>query len=222
LEEKSAQPARDKNLGEKAAWVHRFLSCVPPAHWESQWGAAPEQIVGAAPKDWRNLLHDAWWNAALRADDVRWLQAIVQSAGYTSTQQQRLFIGLSPATADTLFLWLWQTEETSGDAFVQMAQLMGAHPGPWSRELSQRFLTALQKYLAGELKKGAKPQQFFWLRHSLSSVADKFSIELAADAARGWPQQPEGADYWRPAVTAFLTRLQVRADLHNEFSRAIP
>jgi hypothetical protein len=56
--------------------------------------------------------------------------------------------------------------------------------------------------------------------YSLPSLADKCAIELANQAAQGWPEESENWEQWRSTVTKFIARLQLRADIQNEFSKA--
>ncbi len=224
LEEKVSPYNRVRNLGEKAAWLQRFLERVPPSYWKIKWSATPAQVVAGAPQEWRELLIGAWWEAAKKSDDGAWLEAIATQTGLKTLGGMLNFNGLSAQNADSLALSLWEEESSnfrqSNNENGPLRAILLNHPGPWSLELSRLFLQSAREIIAKPPSNTAGNYRSpgYWLRYSLVGFADKIPVELLAEAAPGWPDDDESfGQHWAPVVSQFLARLQLRADLQAEF-----
>jgi Family of unknown function (DUF5691) len=59
-------------MGERAWTVVRTLEVVPPVHWETRFGATPEELVAAARGEWEAVLLTGWRRAAVRHGEESW------------------------------------------------------------------------------------------------------------------------------------------------------
>lgn len=213
-----------KKMGQKASWLRHFVSRVPPAHWEERFELSAAKILAGTPKEWQELLFTAWWEAAVTHGAAEWSLALLDAAD-AETLRQFSFQGLSPEHADALAAVLLQkTRLDDVHRESPLAQLMQAHPGPYGSQVGSDLLALVR----GLIKKSGNENVMtynspsWWLRMALVNLADKLPIELAAQAAQGWPDDEFFQENWAAVVSQFAARLQLRADLASEFRPIAP
>lgn len=204
-------------LGARGRWLQQFLVRIPPTHWETAFGAKPAQIVSGAPKEWREMLLGAWWQAARNYDADDWLLALVAVAPDFLGNRFSLH-GLPAGAADAVALAVVGKKPKDTDQNL-LTNVLQQHPGPWSAELAERFLTHARQVMSEnkELTNVTYGSRAYWLRSALPGFADKIPLELAATATAGWPSDDVFQENWGATLFKFATRLQLRADLHAEF-----
>lgn len=218
LVEKPASAGGDRALGERASWLRQFLLRLPPENWEARFGATAAQIVAGAPREWRDLLFGAWWDAARVHGATQWLVALVGEAP-EFIGNRFLLHGLPAAAADAVALAVIGKKAAKHTEQNLLASVLQQHPGPWSPQLARQVLTFARELISGhkDMTNVTYGTRAWWLRSALAGFADKLPVELAAEAVQGWPDDDLFRENWGVTVHNFTTRLQLRADLHAEF-----
>jgi hypothetical protein len=195
------EPKPPHGIGERAWWLRQMVAAVPPASWSAHWDRpAGELLAAARAGDDGDTLVGAWMDAAVRARDADWAEALLR----TLAHEER--IGIVHPLAAVL----------PADRLEPLVlERIGAHrPGPtntaaqmlqvarfaWSPALTRALLAHFPSpltpvdYFARELLRGAAPYM-----HPATAVA---VLREQGDVHEG----------------PWVDLLHLRATLHQAFS----
>ncbi len=207
------RPPANLKVGERAWWFAQVLSFVPPRTWSAAWNRRPLQILDPIRKhEWEEALLLGWSEAALRAQDAEWLEALV-NYHFRSGDQKRLmdlFPRLPAPLQDRLAISLLR--EYSSLAPDQNASLfLSACRHPWSRELTQAVTSAICQ----TLQKGDLPP-WRWEK-LLRDIPPYFHPDLliaSIDNIAAALAKKEAGD---PYVSGLLAMLEFRLTMRQAF-----
>jgi hypothetical protein len=133
------RPPAGTRLGENAWCFTQVLSFVPPQVWSGAWNRHPAQILDAARKhEWEEALMEGWKEAALRAQDAEWLEAMANYEFKNGSEKRLLewFPRLPASIKERLVVSLLR--EHPSLSYEQNASLfLAACRHPWGPDLTQ-------------------------------------------------------------------------------------
>jgi hypothetical protein len=212
-------------VGKRAFWLAHVLSLVPPDHWSTRFGAAPDSLVaaGGAAGEWSGALLEGWARAAVRFRDAAWAAAL-WDAGRASTAPaelrpllSELLAVLAPGDRSARVEQLFADPPESG--LLTLAAALGMLAAPWSPDFARRYL-ARARQAAGRVASSETAGNDPW-RPTLSSAARVLPPEVFADALAPWPVNgAEGASWaqkaWARAIDELTDILRLRQTLWKE------
>jgi hypothetical protein len=212
-------PAGSK-FGEKAWCLAQILSFVPPRTWSAAWNKRPIQILDAIRKhEWEAALLEGWKEAALRAADADWLEALVNH-DFKSGEQKRLidfFPRLPVPVKERLVISLLR-EYPSLSYDQPVSLFLSACRHPWSPNLTQSVTACLcQTLQKGDLQpwrweKLLRDIPPFFNANLLAPTIDRLAAALRKKET-GNPFAATGD----PFAAALLSTLEFRLTLHQAF-----
>jgi hypothetical protein len=219
-----------RGLGERAWWLTQILSLVPPAHWESRFGADPASIVAAAKtNEWASSLCTGWTRAALLFRTAPWAAPLLawwyalepDTAGRTLPDAYRDLVRLMPqAEAEGLAMDLLRL---AGDSLTGVGvAVLDALPRPWSAQFGRLYLERLERH-ASRLRSSNPPTVPHHWQSTLATAALALPIECLDEAGRTGEVPDTGAMwarswyvYWQREWNMFSETLQIRRQLTQE------
>jgi hypothetical protein len=207
-------------VGEKAHWLAQVLSLVPPDHWSSRFGVAPDVLVTAARKgDWAAPVIGGWLAATTLFRSAAWASALWR--GYAAGADTETL----PALASQLLPLLTRDEREDlvrpllgTDEPITILAMLAALPPPWGQPFSDAFLDAVNRAL--------KAPQLSWQQiHGWKACLERAGTRLPpscftrALGLGGGPDSDEQAgNSLRRGLEAFHVILTVRRRIHQETS----
>lgn len=210
------RPPAGSPFGEKAWCFIQILSFVPPRNWAAAWNKRPLQILDTIRKhEWEAALLEGWQEAALRAQDGEWLEALVNHH-YRSGEQKRL-MGLFPRlpapVKERLLISLLREYPTL--SYDQNASLfLSTCRHPWSPDLTQ----AVTASICQNLNKGdLQPWRWEKLLRDLAPYFHPTMLEKSIERIAAALKKKESGD---PFVAGLLAMLEFRLEMHRAFHQA--
>ncbi len=145
-----------EGMGEKNAWLHQLLACVPPTNWCQATGRSAAELIAAAERsEWKPTLMSAWTAAARRHSDIDWIEAILTCNEWRNSPNTRIleqvFSCLPRARQEKLLVQLlW----AAPGPLPNPAEFLQRIDPPWGLELSHaviEFVKRETKSRAGQL-----------------------------------------------------------------------
>jgi len=220
-------------VGERAWWMMQILGCIPPSHWEGQFGLAPAALIAMAEVDkFGASLIEAWSRAAQLFDAQQWIEPLwdwwhrqTRKLKFRSTTRLDLRGDLMKHMPSTLVeskvlpMMLNHTLPENAD----WKDLLSGLPSPWSSEFSNTYLQTLRSHIAS-LKLGSKnyyPYMDAWFE-TLETAATQLPPACFAAALATWPL-PEDESWqhqqWHEQLQTFTNTLRIRQRLLEEFKK---
>ncbi|HET9960123.1 MAG TPA: DUF5691 domain-containing protein [Polyangiaceae bacterium] len=150
LEREGVVESPPQGTGRRQWWLAQILAAVPPAHFQTRFRAAPEQLVQAAQEhELKTALLDGFTAAALRHESQAWYaplwDAAIRTGALSSNSNYRLvtdpIAALSPRlrAEEAAPRMLALIEGGASDRLQHFAR-------PWPNSISLIFLKALTTY----------------------------------------------------------------------------
>jgi len=209
------RPPAGSSFGEKAWCFIQILSCVPPGAWCSAWNKRPQQILDTVRKhEWEAALLEGWQEAALRAHDAEWLEALVNHA-YRNGEQKRLmdlFPRLPAAVKERLIISLLRDYPSL--SYDQNASIfLSTCRPPWSPALPQ----SVAAVICHALQKGdLQPWRWEKLLRDIPPFFHPGLLEPSIERIAAALKKKEGGD---PFVDNLLAALEFRLEMHRAFNQ---
>ena len=209
-------------FGQKQGWLWFILSSVPPATWSKRWVAKPAEILEAVRKnEFENVLVSAWAQAAARAGDAAWAEAVVASELMTVMEWGRPDLAaelqslLPDMRRESIILEFLQSRSDARHADDPVAlTLLQAHERPWSPTLAR----AVVEHVREMIRK--PPRANYWQGSAmLREAALRTPPAMLDELAAGWPEKEKDWDRWKGVVDEFLSTVQFRRDMLEEVRR---
>jgi hypothetical protein len=219
-------------IGERAWWMLQVMACIPPAYWEQQFGATPNELITAANTNkWGNSLIEGWSEAAQLHHETHWIEPLwdwwhqqqgnKKSSGLTTTDmRQTLIILLSAQDAERKVQQLFVNSSLSGNA--DWEEQLEELPKPWSTEFGERYLLELRNYIE-TLKPGTRsyPYNDSWYQ-SISIAARALPPSCFAAALKPWTL-PDNQNWqiaqWQQELDSCMETLRLRQRLIEEITK---
>ncbi|HAA32180.1 MAG TPA: hypothetical protein DCE56_36380 [Cyanobacteria bacterium UBA8553] len=211
-------------LGEKAWKILQIVAATPLSVWYEIKGELPSEWIQAAKRsEWDRTLIDGWAVAALRQQNVEWVEALLSVHGnfngylVPSDKLSQGLIGiLSPEQRNAFFLRLLQSSSAPFDSKHPAFLLVCQYRYPWSVELSRAVIEGIQRYLT------STKNSYDWSLQSAFKdfacyIAPSLAPELLATLPAMVVEQSGWASYWRDAIDEFLSLLNFRSEMLKEF-----
>jgi hypothetical protein len=210
------RPPAGSPFGEKAWCFVQILSFVPPRSWAAAWNKRPTQILDTIRRhEWEAALLEGWQEAALRAQDGEWLEALA-SHHYRGGEQKRLvslFPRLPAPVKERLVISLLREYPTL--SYDQNASLfLSTCRHPWSPDLTQ----AVTASICQNLNKGdLQPWRWEKLLHDIAPYFHPTLLEPSIERIAAALKKKESGD---PFVAGLLGALEFRLEMHRAFNQA--
>jgi hypothetical protein len=139
------EPKPPYGTGERTWWLHQMIAGVPPSVWSAAWGMDATACIAAARAGGEpGTLVRAWTQAAIRAGDAAWAEALLRAGADTSEHlsAQDLLAAVPPHRLEAVALErLGQVKQLHGGSTV--SRILESARVPWSPALTRAVLLAL-------------------------------------------------------------------------------
>jgi hypothetical protein len=236
------EPKPPSWLGERAWWLRQIIAFTPTGAWGRVLKAPPAQLVASIRESkWKEDLWTSWAEAAIRARDPEWAEALVVHAPWRETPTREDFGKL---------LEIFPRDRR--DAYVidrlnaDDGPLRSKHPAynllelihsPLGLAAGREVLKRIRQVVDAEhaelwKKAGGKSFQLesgptynarlhdYQIHHFIeNNLGTLLPHELAPEAERGVPRDEFRRTFYGGAYLQFLDRLHFRHEMHQEFAR---
>lgn len=187
--------------GERTWWLHQMVAAVPPSVWSAAWGMDADACIAAARAgaEYATLVR-AWTQAAIRAGEAEWAEALLRAGADVSEHlvAQELLATVPAERLEAVALERLETVKQLHGGSAVTAILQSARV-PWSPRLTRAALLALPPAL--------EPADYP-LREMLRVAASHMHPTAAVATLRQQNDPHEGA---------WVDLLHLRATLHQAF-----
>jgi hypothetical protein len=186
--------------GERTWWLQQMLASVPPSFWTAHWGMDAAAVLEAARAgEEGKTLVQGWTEAAIRARDAAWAQALLRTYAYKQGggYVDGLARALPPETLEPLILDRVQKGGVHNNDPATL--LLDAARHPWSRALTHAVVASVPAPL--------QPHDYP-LRERLNAYVLRMHPSAAVAALREQGDPHEGA---------WVDRLHLRNTLYQAF-----
>ncbi len=210
-----------QGLGERAWWLLRALTHVPPAEWAARFAATPQELIAAAAQGESGAaVIEGWTRAALNVGDSDWLAALWPywatdrgQAGFHGVATELLGAILTGLPAERVWPLALETLDQGAtvdrSAWTTIAPLL---PRPWDESLAARYLDALARRVREQ--RNYDP----WLG-TLEVAALALPSALFRSAQREWQVHDPNSWWsqrWLHALERFTATIAMRGRIHDE------
>lgn len=208
-----ARPPANLKLGERAWWLAQILAAIPPRTWSAAWNKRPGQILDMLRKsEWEDALLWGLTEAALRWEDIAWLEVIILHELKREKIQRiyEFFPRLPAQFKEKLMINLLRENPSLSYEQPASVYLSGCRH-PWSPEMTQ----AVTNCLCAVLQKGEmQPWRWEKLLRDIGPYFHPAQLEAAIDRISIALKKRSNGD---SAVANLLSLLQFRLDMHRAF-----
>jgi Family of unknown function (DUF5691) len=215
--------------GERSSWLVQVISCVPPNHWERQFGMTPEVLIAAAGQTrWESALLEAWTQAALTFGSDSWLMPLwnrwAQPGDKGEVQQRsgQMYALLAPnlphpLQEETAMRLLRDPSAQLGPSFSLALTSVAA---PWTRALGDEYLAGLRAFV-GHLDKKSNSSDPWG--DTLSFAATALPVDCLAEAAQPLVVPDENRNWYiqqfQHGLDTFQSVVELRASIEKELAK---
>ncbi|MGO8951501.1 MAG: DUF5691 domain-containing protein [Ktedonobacterales bacterium] len=231
-------PARAGGTGssapksERANWLLRVISCVPPRHWEERFYLTPEALIAAASQTkWESALLEGWTNAAVTYGQESWMTPLwsrwTRPADKSRKNEARPEFGrmytlLAPHLPGALQEEIAKRlmSATSGEVGLVWHEVLSLVTAPWSMALAEEYLRGLQAFVAHLDAKSSNPDPW---ADTLTIAVTALPMECLSEAARPLKVPAENRNWriqnFQTLLDNFLNNIQLRARIEQEIAK---
>ena len=217
----------ERGVGQKAWWISRALSVVPPAHWEEHFGVAPSELIAAARGDWEMALLAGWCRASALHRDSSWAAPLWRACyrlehDLEGWQTWQFALPLANMLPQSDLASAIGRLPKNGEMSFRLSSTLQAVSDPWQPELSEAFLEGLRGRISGICQHGPAQEEEPWvtaLVHASVSLAPECLIRATGfrESLERCPGLPEHAlRRWVPELEKFEETLELRRRLVEE------
>lgn len=209
------EPVVTGEMGERAWTLSRIVAAVPLDGWTKQFNRSPAEWLDLVKKsDWRAALLEGWSLAACRQRREDWIETLLAAKGIHVSPAVLISHLSRPAREK----WIAESIRAAGGKLrgphLPILPLLLELDPPWSAELCRLVLADIRRQIPDE-----KARYDWELRHALKDFAAFVPPDLFEEAALGWPVTSEEWGVFEDEGNDFLRILQVRDEIHKEFSK---
>jgi hypothetical protein len=211
--------SKSQAFGPKAWCLKEIVALTPLSHWVELWQKTPRDIVNAAFEgEWAMAFSEGLVRAARRDLDPEWIEALLKhwihdmksEVNYSSPIDLAAY--LPGARLESLILTLMKTVSKGMNDTHPVLQILLAHPGQWSDELSRLVIASIKI----RIPRIQKDETIDWqTRAALKKFAHHIAPDLYDELALGWPMEAEAWPSWSKAVDEFQSVLAFRRDMYR-------
>lgn len=157
------------SIGEKAWWLQQVLGAVPYSYWQNLSGESAANLITRTPNEWRDDFLLGWSQAAIRNNDVEWIEALLNyaSENKTTIDQVALIVALPPMRQEIYWQRLLAKSHDPVDGSL-ISRLLTTT----SQILSEDCSRVVSQILIEQLQQ-ATTQQNHWLRYYLQQFVPR-------------------------------------------------
>lgn len=215
-----------QSLGPKGWYLKELVALTPVNHWVELWKKSPREIVNAALEgEWATAFSEGLVRSVQRDRDPDWIEALIAhwlndskpEVTYTSPLELSRFLPI--ARLEALIFSLMKAASKGLNDTHPVLQVLLAHPGQWSDELSRIVIASIKI----RIPRIQKDETIDWqTRSALKKFAHHISPALFDELSVGWPMDSEAWSAWTKAVDEFQSVLAFRRDIYNAISTKEP
>ena len=199
----------DGRVGKRQWWLRQLLAAVPPSHWAKTWNLPAADAIAAVAGDHRELVLDAWTDAAERHREVDWLEPLLLRALFRPNATVRLdLIELLPEERRRVLLKALLKSPKS--ELHTLTSAFDALSGTLDAELTDLAIEAVEKQV------GQKSTYHYYLATLLEPLSHRLPPDIAERLSHRWTGP--AWDVNRKALDVFFSTLQIRKTIATEFS----
>ncbi|HKX33492.1 MAG TPA: DUF5691 domain-containing protein, partial [Blastocatellia bacterium] len=218
----SATGSATEAMGQRAWWLYRMLSVVPPRHWSRSFGRAPAELIKAAlNSEGAEIMLSGWCEAAALHADREWAEALIDWSYVDPKPDERraafrrsgtaiiprLLAALDPSRLEEMAERILSISQSPLHDLHPALTLLSACHHEWSERLSRVVIMNIRQ----RIQIGVRRESNAWtVRHWLKEVGMRLPAELADKVAQGWPQQSGSWPDWEKAVEEMLSIVSFR------------
>jgi len=220
-------PPETAGQGRGAWYLSRLLARIPPSHWSSRFGAAPEDLLAAAQAgDWSQVLVEAWSHAAILFGEQAWIEVFLRrwpalfARNAREDGARQVACGLLAALPPSLASQERGRLLSSGDTpSIHLAvEALTGQDAPW-QEVESRAYVDLVGTLPQRIPEAARFNGDPWMRaiqQSLPVAACRLSPDSLGRVPRRWDlpdhlrQSP-----WARALAVFSDTVNLRRHIRR-------
>jgi hypothetical protein len=202
-----------QGVGKRAFWLAEAIAAVDPKHWETAFGATPEQILAAERDEWGPNVQEGLARAATRFERADWAVALL--ASWSDDRKRHAFDPwpflaklLSPELAEQAAL-----EAMAAGNAERVAQIVTGRP--WSDRFAAVWVAQLRAHLTKP--RGQWPDPWLDLLPTAAIALPESALGLAAETfdisadGNAWLAQE-----WRRRLDDFQETLRVRREIRED------
>jgi hypothetical protein len=223
LKEDGINPKKSKYKGREAAVItFEILRKIPPRHWEAHLRKSIVDCIRSAQKNkYGELIIESWARAALRFNDLRWIESILRYwwrrqdvKSWSSALGKELMVQLSNPVFNEMVVQHFQQQEglIEADSFIGKLLATGTHY--WDRKTSALIISGFQNWM---LHARTYNWNFWHYKHILKIAGYRADPALLQAFKEGWNSHSPMWEQWRPSVDSMLRVLQFRKELREKF-----
>ena len=202
---------RADGLGQRQSWLRQAVAAVPPAHWSTAWAMDPAACVAAVPREFADVVLQAWDEAAARHPDVAWVVALTSAKVRHGRRAPRLELldALPPGPQQAVVTDLLRATTGDVDDLMNLIHRTRFAFGPTAAE-------ALFSRVDHHAAKAAAGRYDYTLGYLLEAVALRVPPAMVDGLVQRW-----SGDVWEPYrrwVEPCLATLGLRRDIQREFA----
>jgi hypothetical protein len=204
--------AMRRGIGERAWWLMQIISRTPPATFTAHWNTNLEAIIGASvTKEWRELLRQAWAEAAQRYADEGWIEGLLGlSDDNVQLDRSQLASLLPPTRQERLIINLLWRQSAPLDLEHPAFALLRGYEHPWSNELATAVIERLRRAFA--TLDSSDTRALWHYRPAFEAFALRVPAKQIGAFLSIWPPSMRDAGAWGILIANLEALLTLRRD----------
>ncbi|MGE0127484.1 MAG: DUF5691 domain-containing protein [Blastocatellales bacterium] len=134
-------------IGERAGWLQQIFETLPLSCWQEWSQKTPQEILKIAKQnEWKELLLNAWRQAAARSGDVEWIECLTVAAKKNEAIEEML--AALPLAQRERSLSTLLRQAFSSDSWYVFFHVLNSCPWQWSEEFSRQVISGVCLHIA--------------------------------------------------------------------------
>ncbi len=128
--------------GERAGWLQQILSTLPLSYWREWMRKTPQELLMIAKQsEWKDILLNAWRQAASRSGDVEWIECLT-AAGKKNEGIVKMLAALPLVQREKSIANSLQ-KSFSSDSWEVFSSVLNVCSWRWSEEFSRQVISGV-------------------------------------------------------------------------------
>lgn len=133
-------------MGERAGWLQQILAKLPLNCWQEWTRKTPKELLKIARQcDWKDVLLNAWSQAAERSGNVEWIECLMDVAKKNNAVE--VMIAALPTSHREKSLSDLLQKAFSSDSVRVFSQVLNLRHWQWSEEFSQNVVGGICRHI---------------------------------------------------------------------------
>jgi len=128
--------------GERAGWLQQILEKLPLGRWQDWLQKTPQELLKIAQQsEWKDVLMNAWRQAAARSGDVEWIECLM-AVGKKNEGIVKMLAALPLVQREKALANLLQ-KAFSSDSWEVFSSVLNLRRWQWSEEFSRQVISGV-------------------------------------------------------------------------------